>query len=156
MLNAGLDFRNLYVAGSRLLVGGGLLFASLTKLHHPFLFLSDIYSYELVGRTTGLGIAIILPYLELVISFCLLFGIFLPAALAMASLLGLSFVFATVSVVNRGLDISCGCFSGSEIDKVGYDTVVRAVLLAIIAASCLTILCFPKGNLRPANLQIRE
>jgi hypothetical protein len=53
-------------AAGRFVLGGILLIAALTKMSRPFLFLSEIYDYDLVGRKTGFTVAILLPAIELI------------------------------------------------------------------------------------------
>ena len=119
-----------------LLVGVGLVFllSSLLKLARPYDFLGNLYEYELVGPNIGILIAIILPWLELVVSLCLLGGILTRAASFMVTVLAAIFVFAQISVLHRGLKITCGCFGSPTVDPVNLITVGRTAALFLLGA----------------------
>lgn len=143
-----------YVAGVRFLLGGVLLFAALSKMQHPFRFLSDLYDYELVGRTAGLVLAVTLPAFELLAAILLIFGLFLRVAFAAASLLGVLFTISTASAVLRSLDIACGCFSGAEIGRVGYDTVIRSTAMLCLAVSAWGLTWYANRRARSESSSI--
>jgi len=115
----------------RFLVGGTLLVAGLGKMRDPFLFLAQAYDYQLVGPTVGLLITILLPATEVIVGGCLLFCLFLPGSFAVAMILSLIMLFAMSSALVRHLGITCGCFSGADVGKIGYDTIFRSLILLI-------------------------
>jgi hypothetical protein len=49
-----------------------LLRSAFAHLGNPYYFLSSVYSYELTGIATGLWIALILPFQQMVAAVCLL------------------------------------------------------------------------------------
>ena len=113
---------------SRLSLGVVYLYASVQKTHQPFDFLSQVYDYQLVGPTEGMAVAIVLPWIEVALAICLLSGLVLGGALLCSILLGGLFVFVQVSVLVRGLDISCGCFSAASRETVvSYLTLVNTI-----------------------------
>ncbi len=105
-------------------------------LQNPYQFLSSVYQYELVGATSGRYLAMIIPYLQLVLAFCLIGRLFVPGALLASAGLLLMFVVAQSSALWRDLDISCGCFGVAESVAVSRESLmsVAALLAATLAA----------------------
>lgn len=98
----------------RLALGFVFLASGTAKILHPYAFLQDVYACELVGADVGLIVAAVLPWLEMTLAACLLLGLSLRGALYASTLLLFSFVIAQASVLVRGLEIGCGCFSSAH------------------------------------------
>lgn len=113
----------------RLGLGCMFIWASLPKIRQPFDFLSNVYDYEMVGPKMGMLVAMVLPWLELLLGICLVGGIFLSGALLMGTGLMVIFTYGHASVLSRGLLISCGCFSASSPELIGYATLIRSCLI---------------------------
>jgi uncharacterized membrane protein YphA (DoxX/SURF4 family) len=120
----------------RIAIGCLLIWSSIPKIRHPYVFLSNVYEYELLGSKLGMVLAMILPWLELFLGICLVGGILVGGALLGSCVVFSMFTFAHASVLYRGLEISCGCFSSSSSEVVSYATLIRsiALLLTCIAA----------------------
>jgi uncharacterized membrane protein YphA (DoxX/SURF4 family) len=123
-----------FVLVVRLGLGCVFLYGSLPKIRQPYDFLSSVYNYELVGPKLGVLVAMVLPWAELFVGICLIGGIFVSGALLVSIALGAIFSFAIASALYRGLNISCGCFSASSTEQIGYITLVRALVIMIISA----------------------
>ena len=140
------------LAGFALVVrlGLGVMFiaSSLPKIRLPYAFLSDVYGYELVGPKMGVLVAMVLPWLELLVGVCLVGGIFVGGALLASSGLGMMFTFVLASALYRRLDISCGCFS-SAAGKISYLTLIRAILITVLSAGAYagTVFLAPRGDI---------
>lgn len=121
----------------RLILGAVLLWAALGKIREPYDFLSSVYDYALVGPDLGMLVAMVLPWLELLLGICLLGGLFVGGALLSSAALGVVFVFVQASAMSRGLDIACGCFSGltsvASQETISYATILRAGLMLAAA-----------------------
>lgn len=142
-------FRDLLLASLRLGIGFIFLWASLPKLRQPYDFLSNVYAYQLVGPRTGVFIAVVLPWLELIIGICLLGGILVSGAFLTSVALGAVFTIVQASAMYRGLGISCGCFASSAGEgAVSYLTLSRATLIIPLALLGY-VLCMRK---RPTQL----
>ena len=127
-------FNGLFVI-IRLALGCLFLYSSLHKIRQPYDFLSDVYSYELVGPKLGMIVAMTLPWLELMVGISLIGGIFTGGALLASAAMGAMFTFVLSFALYRGLDITCGCFSSGG-GLISYSTVIRAsviLLLSIVA-----------------------
>jgi len=116
----------------RLGLGGLFLWSSLSKIRQPYDFLSTIYNFELVGPKAGMLVAMVLPWLELLVAICLIGGIFVSGALLVCIGMSAMFTFVIVSALYRGLDISCGCF-GSSAEIINYYTAIRTSLILLVS-----------------------
>lgn len=111
---------------SRVLLGVVFVFASYDKILQPQAFALAVYNYQLLPDVVINLAALLLPWLELLLGLCLLFGIWLPGAAVAGT--GLLVVFLGALAVNqiRGLDIHCGCFSTDPQEgPAGWGTVLR-------------------------------
>jgi hypothetical protein len=117
------------------------LYSSLPKVRQLYGFLSSVYNYEMVGPKSGVLVAVVLPWLELLVGICLVGGIFVGGALTVSIAMGATFTFAIASALYRGLNISCGCFSASSAEQIGYATLMRACAILLFAvAACIGVL----------------
>jgi uncharacterized membrane protein YphA (DoxX/SURF4 family) len=88
----------------------------------------------------------VLPYVELVAALCLLLGVRVrPAALLVCGMM-VVFTVALWIALEKGLDMSCGCFAseGAEEDPISWRTVGRD--LGWLALG-LYVLFFDRGRL---------
>jgi uncharacterized membrane protein YphA (DoxX/SURF4 family) len=115
--------------GVRLCIAGVMILAGATKISHPFEFLSTVYAYQILGPTSGLWLAMVLPWLELVVGFALLAGRLQAAAFCVALFLSLVFIGAQIHAMQAGLSIACGCFGSSSesSEGIGYLTIARTI-----------------------------
>jgi uncharacterized membrane protein YphA (DoxX/SURF4 family) len=129
-------------------LGLGVMFiaSSVPKILQPYMFLGNVYAYELVGPKIGLVVAMVLPWLELLVGACLVGGVFVGAGLLAGTGMGVLFTFVLASALYRHLDISCGCFSTAAVGKISYLTVTRAIVITLLSggAYAVTILLAPK------------
>mgnify|MGYP000241754431 CR=1 FL=1 len=95
----------------RLALGGIFLYAGVVKSQDPAGFAQAIYNYRILPGWAINPMAILLPWVEMVLGAALVLGIWIPGASLLAS--GLLGIFALALCINlaRGLDIDCGCFS---------------------------------------------
>ncbi len=94
----------------RIYLGGIFIYASLNKIPDPGIFAENIAAYRIIPYMGLHLVAIILPWIELICGFFLIFGLRTRAA---ASILGgLLFMFNLFVIINifRDSPISCGCF----------------------------------------------
>lgn len=119
-------------------LGVGVLFVvtGVLKLGDPTAFATEIHNYQLFTWTAPFAAAT-LPAIEIVLGAALIAG---PRAWVRASALGtgalmLVFTVAVITVVARGINISCGCF-GAGSGPVTMLTVIRDVALL---AGCAAI-----------------
>jgi putative oxidoreductase len=101
----------LLVSLLRVALGVVFIVASLDKIQNPEAFATTIANYRLLPYKFINGIAIVLPWLEVVTGTFLVLGVWIRASTMIVW--GLLFTFSTAisQALARGLDISCGCFT---------------------------------------------
>lgn len=120
----------------RLSLSGVFVYASYDKILHPQAFAEAVYSYQLLPDQAVNVVALVLPWLELVLGLCLLFGLWLPGTTLLCT--GLLGIFLGALVYNhlRGLDVHCGCFSSQATEgPAGLGTVLRDIGFLVLAIS---------------------
>lgn len=111
-----------------------LLRSSLIHVGQPYYFLSSVYGYGLTGIVLGKWIAVVLPFVQLVVALCLLVHWWPRPASLLALVMFLTFVGVQVTALWRGLEIPCGCFGASGSLLLGPTTVALAATGAVLAA----------------------
>jgi len=140
---------------ARTVLGGIFIWSAIYKIKWPYIFLGNVYDYEIVGPQFGILIAMTLPWIELFLGVCLLGNLLTKGAILIATgMMGL-FVFLHAYVIYKGLAISCGCFSVSDVQPVSYLSLFRNCLLLILCViyfGCSLdfdfVACFKRGFLR--------
>lgn len=125
------------VLGIRFLLGGIFVWSGLAKIRQPYDFLSNVYDYELVGAKLGLLVAVVLPWLEVLVGAALLIGLFAGGGMLGAFFLCALFVGVQSSALARGLTIACGCFSATSAGLISYTTLIRTSLLLLASGAIL-------------------
>ena len=123
-----------------LLVAGVFIFAGLIKIvgFQPFQFLDpmefarDIDNYKMLPWAVSVGLALYLPWLEVICGLALIFRRWYSGALAILFALLVVFIGASIVAKTRGIDVSCGCF-GHLSDQLTFAWHL-ALDLAIVAA----------------------
>ncbi len=106
-----LRLRSGFTALVRLGLGCMFLYSSLPKIRQPYDFLSAVYNYELVGPKLGLLVAMVLPWLELLVGICLVGGIFVSGALLVSIVMGAMFIFVIASAYAEGSILAVGALA---------------------------------------------
>ena len=120
---------------ARLALAPTLLYAGAQKVGDPSGFATVIGRYHLLPEGLDYLVALYIPWLEIVLGVSLALGVFTRASGLLSSLLCGGFAVAVSSAVVRGIDIECGCFSGSS--KVSWThVVVDLILLAASIVAC--------------------
>ena len=96
---------------TRIFIGLLFIFSSLDKIVDPSAFVRSVADYGLLPSWMPAIIATILPWVELLCGFGVLFGLFLRGTSLLLSAMLVVFTLAVMSALLRGLDISCGCFT---------------------------------------------
>lgn len=94
----------------RLLPGGFFIWAGLSKLQSPLQTLASVYSYQIVlPDWLATGIALTLPWMEILVGFAVICGIWLPVATGWMAAMLVAFTALTAQAWWRELPIDCGC-----------------------------------------------
>lgn len=109
-----------------LVVGVVFAVAALSKIGKPSGFAMLVSNYELFPAAANL-IAIVLPWIEIVVALALVAGVWTDAAARVAGGLTAIFLAGMTSALARGLEIDCGCFG--EGDPLTPLSLVRDALI---------------------------
>lgn len=94
----------------RIVLGFVFIFASIDKIINPQAFSDLIDNYHVTPMEINNIAALIIPFLEIVIGLCLIFGVFIEGAAAISILLLIWFIVILSQALVRGIDLHCGCF----------------------------------------------
>ncbi|MDG1241144.1 MAG: MauE/DoxX family redox-associated membrane protein [Opitutae bacterium] len=123
--------KRLLVLLARLALAGVFVTAALPKIEDPAAFGISVAAFRVIDSELSAWVALLLPWLELVIGLGILLPVIRRTSGALIALLLLLFITLHLSAWARGLDISCGCF-GAETGEAGADyrwLILRNLLL---------------------------
>jgi uncharacterized membrane protein YphA (DoxX/SURF4 family) len=129
-------FVPLFALACRLTLAIIFFYAGIEKIINPQEFAVAIYNYQLLPDFAINLMAVVLPWLEVLIAASLVIGINTRGAALLSALLFL--IFATALTINlaRGLDISCGCFGASS-GNISWFYLARDLSLFCMSVSVL-------------------
>ncbi len=130
-----------------LALGLVLLRSAAAHVGNPYHFLSAVYSYQVLGPEAGRLAATVLPAVQVTLALCLLLGWWSRGVYLAAGGLFAGFGAAQAAALNRGLDISCGCFGAADSLPVGPATLA-------VAGGCAAVAAVGFGLSRPASRSI--
>jgi uncharacterized membrane protein YphA (DoxX/SURF4 family) len=113
--------------GLTFVVAGGL------KIGHADIFASQIAGFELLPQPLIAPLALLLPFVEVLVGAYLIVGLFTRAAAVAAAILLAVFDGAIALAVVRGLHASCGCFGPSDQTTTSWGEVARDAAIVIVA-----------------------
>lgn len=116
---------------ARCLLGGVFMFAGWLKFASPRAFADSIGGFKLLHDSILLEVGLLFIWAELICGLAMVIGLATRAAAGIATVMLLSFIFAMVSAVARGLEIECGCFGALLPEGVNVWSVVRTALLLL-------------------------
>jgi uncharacterized membrane protein YphA (DoxX/SURF4 family) len=123
------------------------LYASHDKILAPAAFAKIVYQWQVAGPVLSNLVAVILPWVELVVGLLLLAGVWTREAALLAAGLLLAFNLGAVSVLARGIDVeNCGCTSVKAEAEPGPFRGVGWFLLTrntFVLAAALTVALAP-------------
>lgn len=117
----------------------GLIFlaAGALKIGHTEEFASEIAGFQLLAHPLIAPLALLLPFLELMIGAYLVLGLFTRFAAWFAAAEMAIFAGAIASAVMRGISTSCGCFGPNDHTTTSWPEVGRDagfMLMGVIVA----------------------
>lgn len=120
---------------TRVFIGLLFVFSSLEKIVDPSAFARSVADYGLLPSWMPAIIATVLPWVELLCGFAVLFGVFLPGSSLLLSTMIFIFTLAVMSALLRGLDISCGCFTQDPAaGRIGWIKVLQNASLFVLTS----------------------
>tara|TARA_B100000214_G_scaffold357315_1_gene316740 strand:- start:101 stop:544 length:444 start_codon:yes stop_codon:yes gene_type:complete len=111
----------------RILIGSVFIYASYDKILEPGQFARNISNYHIVPFGLENTVAIILPWLELIIGLGIIFGLFINANVMISGGLLIVFISMIIQAILRGFNIDCGC-GLKEGEMVGWSKVIENTL----------------------------
>tara|TARA_Y100001970_G_scaffold261187_1_gene344047 strand:+ start:567 stop:1010 length:444 start_codon:yes stop_codon:yes gene_type:complete len=111
----------------RILIGSVFIYASYDKILDPGQFARNISNYHIVPFGLENTVAIILPWLELIIGLGIIFGLFINANVMISGGLLIVFISMIIQAILRGFNIDCGC-GLKEGEMVGWSKVIENTL----------------------------
>jgi len=115
-----------------MIVAVSLLFTGLIHAAQPYYYVHAIANYRILSAEASGLVGLYLPYLQLVLAFCICFRIAEKASLATAAMVFLVFAVAQATVLARGINVDCGCF-GFVAHPVSPTSLAVPVLLCCAA-----------------------
>lgn len=114
----------------RIIIGFVFIYASVYKVANPEEFAKSIENYMIFPLFLVNIIAILLPWLELILGLFIIFGIFIKASSFLLSINMFAFTLLVLITIIRGIDIGCGCFT-SDINStpIGWGKFSENLLL---------------------------
>ena len=94
----------------RLILGLVFIYASYEKILDPIGFSKNIHNYHVTPIFIENFIALVLPWMELIIGLFLIFGLFLEGTISITISMLVFFILLLLQAVLRGIDVHCGCF----------------------------------------------
>lgn len=128
---------NVLVLVLRVALGAIFVVAGASKIGHAAEFAAQIAGFRLLPQAAVVPLALVLPFLELLLGGYLIVGLFTRAAAWVAVALFALFDGAIASAVVRGMTVSCGCFGPNDKTVTTWTEVARDavfVLLAVVVA----------------------
>jgi uncharacterized membrane protein YphA (DoxX/SURF4 family) len=128
----------------RVAIGGIFIVAGASKVGHAPLFAAQIAGFRILPEAVVAPLAVMLPFLEILLGGYLIVGFFTRVAAWAAVVLLAVFDLAIASAVVRGLTVSCGCFGPNDATVTTWSEVARD---AIFVALALIVALRPPGTL---------
>lgn len=122
----------------RLALGIIFFYAGLEKIIAPREFAIAVYNYRLLPDGAINLLAVILPWLEVLLATGLIAGYYVRGSALLSALLCLTFATALTISLLRGLDISCGCFGGAT-GSINWLYLVRDTSLLAMSVFALFV-----------------
>lgn len=121
---------------ARLILGGVLLYAGLTKVLTPVASARAVQAYQIFPFELAAYIGYALPIIEIIIGGLLVLGLFTRASAIAGTVLMVVFIAGIISAWTRGLSIDCGCFGGGGEIAPGETQYLRRTIEDVGFALC--------------------
>jgi putative oxidoreductase len=121
------------VLALRIALGCVFLAAGGLKVGHADVFAGEIAGFQLLWHPLIAPLALLLPFLELMVGVYLILGLFTRFAAWLGALEMAVFAGAIAAAVMRGISTSCGCFGPADKATTSWPEVARDAVFALIA-----------------------
>jgi putative oxidoreductase len=117
----------------RVVLGAIFIVAGASKVGHAAEFAQQIAAFRLLPQPVIAPMALVLPFLEILLGAYLVIGLFTRVAAWAAALLLLVFDGAIASAVVRGMTLNCGCFGTHDTTVTTWAEVARDAIFVLLA-----------------------
>lgn len=117
----------------RLLLGALLVVTGVLKAGHAPDLAAAIAGFRLLPPAVTALLAVVLPYVEILIGGYLIVGLFTRATAIVAAVQFVLYAGAIASAVIRGIPANCGCFGPNDAATADWPHVAFDVALALVA-----------------------
>jgi putative oxidoreductase len=125
-------FSNKYLLFAlRIILGSLFIYSAVTKITDVDYFVKSLYNYKLLPEESLNYVALLIPWLELIIGLFILLGIFVKESALLGGILMVLFIAAIGIAVGRGLDIECGCFGTKDGSRVGLLKIIENLFILL-------------------------
>jgi uncharacterized membrane protein YphA (DoxX/SURF4 family) len=114
-------------------LGAIFVVAGASKVGHAAEFAQQIAAFRLLPQPVIAPMALLLPFLEILLGGYLVIGLFTRIAAWSAALLLLVFDAAIASAVVRGMTLNCGCFGTHDSTVTSWAEVARDAIFVLLA-----------------------
>ncbi len=121
----------------RMVLGGVFGFSAWSKIMAPQALADAIVGFEIIPGSIALEAAIMLIWLELFCGIFMILGLWARATVIVITGMLTLFELGLISVVVRGIEVNCGCFGQFTEMMVGWDTIMRNMVLLVFCVSLL-------------------
>ena len=115
------------IVTTRIILGAVFLWASFGKILEPGDFARSISNYHIVPYGIENIIALILPWLELLIGVGLILGIMVDGSVQISAILLIMFILMIGQAMLRGFNIECGC-GLKEGEMIGLNKILENIV----------------------------
>ena len=115
------------IVTTRIILGAVFLWASFGKILEPGDFARSISNYHIVPYGIENIIALILPWLELLIGMGLILGIMVDGSVQISAILLIMFILMIGQAMLRGFNIECGC-GLKEGEMIGLNKILENIV----------------------------
>ena len=122
---------------ARMALGLIFLAAAWDKIVDPLAFAKIIRNYQILPDMAVAGVALTLPWIEVVVGMCLVTGFVARGAALSGCLMMAVFLCAMAWAWHKGISTQCGCFTTKTDDAISLATFVRdgsILALALLVA----------------------
>lgn len=130
--------KNNLLLASRLSLAFIFLRSAIPHLENPYQFAQSVANYQIFSGVLVSVVAVVIPVLELVVAFALLFvEAWWAFASKTACVLSAVFLAVQLQALTRGLNISCGCFGSGVDHEIGFSSLLQASAVGVLGGICL-------------------
>ena len=125
-------FRHRYLSFVfRSAIGIVFIVSSVGKISEGSAFVEDVSKYQLLPDGMAEAYATALPWVEITIGILLIVGFSSRFYASIALLTSLSFIVANSVVLNRGLNLTCGCFGDMAALQTREAIIIECILFVL-------------------------